>query len=82
MEMQFKEPEKFSSLFLLTGTFHILLMFLMIIGTRFKDAGMRDVYIQSEIVAEGSIDSLLCGKQYNRAIRAHNCFGKLFIVLY
>ena len=57
-------------------------MFLMIIGTRFKDAGMRDVYIQSEIVAEGSIDSLLCGKKDNRAIRVHNCFGKLFIVLY
>ena len=31
-------------------------MFLGIIGTRFKDAGMRDVYIQSEVVAEGSID--------------------------
>ena len=54
-------------------------MFLRIIGTRFKDASMRDVYIQSEVVAEGSIDSVLRGKQYNRAII--NCFGKLFIVL-
>ena len=42
MEIQLKEPEKFSSLFLMMGTFHILVMFL-ILGNRFKHAGMRDV---------------------------------------
>ena len=36
-------------LFLMMGTFHILLMFLGMTGTRFKDAGM---YIQSEIVVK------------------------------
>ena len=61
MEIQLKEPDKFSSLFLMMGTFPILLMFLGIIGTRFKDAGMRDVYIQSKIVSEGSVDSVLRG---------------------
>ena len=65
MEIQLKEPEKFSSLFWMMRTFHILLMFLEIIGTRFKDVGMRDVYIQRGIVAEGSIDSVLREKQYN-----------------
>ena len=75
-EIQLKEPEKFRNLFLLVGIFHILLMFLGAIGVRFKDAGMKDVYIQSEIIAEGSIDfdSVLRGKQYNRAIRAHKIF--------
>ena len=62
MEIQLKEPKKFSSLFLMMGTFHVLLMSLGVIGARFKDAGMRDLYIQSEIVAEGSIDSVLKGK--------------------
>lgn len=74
LEIQLKEPYKFSSLFLMMGTFHVLLMFLGVIGARFKDAGMKDVYIQSGIVAEGSIDSVLRGKQYNRAIRAHKIF--------
>ena len=63
------------------GTFHIFLMFLGIIGTRFKDAGMRDVYIQSKIVAEGSIDSVLCGNQYDRAMRAHKLFWKALYCL-
>ena len=56
------------------GIFHIPLMFLKIIGTRFKDAGMRGIYIQNKIVTEGSIDSVLRGKHYNRAIRAHKLF--------
>ena len=76
MEIQLKEPKKLSSLFLMLGTFHILMMFRRIIGTRFKNAGMRDVYIQTEIVAEGSIGSMLRGKKYNRAIRV--VLGKLF----
>ena len=74
LEIQLKEPYKFSSLFLMMGTFHVLLMFLGVIGAHFKDAGMKNVYIQSGIVAEGSIDSVLRGKQYNRAIRAHKIF--------
>ena len=65
MEIQLKEPEKFCSLFLMMGSFAILLMFLGIIGKRFKDAGMRDVFIQSQIDPEGTIDSVLRGKQYN-----------------
>ena len=74
-EIRLKEPEKFSSLFLMMGTFHVLLMSFGVIGARFRDAGMRDLYIQSEIVAEGSIDSVLKGKQENGAIRAHKiCF--------
>ena len=35
---------------------------------------MRDVYILSEIVAEGSTDSVLRGKQCNRVIRAQKMF--------
>ena len=71
MGIQLKEPKMCYSLFLIMGTFHVLLRSLGVIGARFKDTGMRNLYIQSEIVAEGCIDSVLKGKQYNRAIRAH-----------
>ena len=61
------------------GTFHILLMSFSVIGAWFKEAGMRDLCIQVEIVAEGSIDLVLKGKQYNRAIRAHKvCFEAMW----
>ena len=44
MEIQLKEPKKFSSLFLMMGTFHVLLMSLGVIGAQFKDAGVRDCF--------------------------------------
>ena len=57
------------------GPFHVLLMSLGVFGARFKDAGMKDLYVQNETVAQGFIDSVLKRKQYNRAIRAHKvCF--------
>ena len=38
---------------------------------RFSAAGLRDVLIQSGTIAEGSIDTALSGKMYNRGIRAY-----------
>ena len=43
------------------------------IGSRFGDAGLRVQAVQSDILAEGSVDKALNGKQYNRAVRPHKC---------
>ena len=53
------------------GGFRLLMMLLGVIGTRFGDAGLRKLAVQSEVVAEGSIDKVLIEKQYNRAVRLH-----------
>ena len=44
--------------------------FLGVIGKRFQDGGLRDILIESNIVAEGSINGVLSGKHYNRSIRS------------
>ena len=49
---------------------HPLMMFLGIIGKRFGDAGYRDILVQSEVIADGSVDRALTGKMYNRSVRA------------
>lgn len=46
------------------------LMYLGIIGKRFKDAGLRDVLIQIQILAEGSVDKALAGKTYNASVQS------------
>ena len=53
------------------GTFHTISNFLATIGKRFKDAGLRDVAVESAVIAEGSIKAVLEGRQYNRAARLH-----------
>ena len=45
-----------------------------ILNKRFGDAGLKDVLIQSSVVAERSVDAALRGKQYNRGIRLYKIF--------
>ena len=47
-QIKCKEPEKFKAMFIMMGTFHIILTFLAVIASRFKDAGLRDILIQSK----------------------------------
>lgn len=60
---------KFSKIVLRMGTFHTLCNFLSIIGKRFGSAGLRDIAVESGVIAEGSITGVLEGRKYNRAIR-------------
>jgi len=41
-----------------------------LICSRFGDGGYRDLLVQSEVIAEGSVDRVLTGKMYNRSVRA------------
>ena len=38
------------------GYFHLLIMLLGMISSRFGEAALKELAIQSEVVAEGSID--------------------------
>ena len=73
MEVYWKRKEQFVGLVIMMGGFHLLLMLLGVIGSRFGDAGLRELAVQSDVVAEGSVDKALNGKQYNRAVRLHKC---------
>lgn len=63
--------DKFQPIVLRMGAFHTICNLLGIVGQRFEDAGLRDLAVKSGRVAEGSITSVLSGKQYNRAVRLH-----------
>ena len=71
MEVLWKQKERFKGLVVMMDGSHLLMTLLAIIGTRFGDAGLRDVAVDSEVIAEGSIDSVLSGKHYNRGVRLH-----------
>ena len=78
-QIKCKEPAKIKDIFLMIGTFHIILIFLAVIATRFKDAGLRDIAIQSNIVAEGSVDTIFSGTRgYKRTIRVYKILYEAF----
>ncbi len=63
------------------GTFHTICNFLSIIGKRFQDAELRDICLESGIVAEGSLAAVMEGRHYNRAIRVHKYIYEAFMRL-
>ena len=73
-QIKWKEPEKFQSCLLMMGIFHTIMIFMQVLFKRFGDAGMKDVLIQSSVIAEGSIESALRGKCYNKGIRLYKIF--------
>ena len=78
-QIKCKEQEKFQDLFLMMGTLHIILTFLAVISSRFKDAGSHDILIQSSVVAEGSVDTMFTGSRaYKRAIRTYKILYEAF----
>jgi len=78
-QIKCKEPLKFKDLFLMMGTFHIILTFLAVVAARFKDAGLKDIVVQTMIVAEGSVDTMFTGtRAYKRAIRIYKILYEAF----
>lgn len=70
-DIKWKHRARFNDLVLRMGVFHTICTFLSVIGKRFQDAGLKDVCIESGVIAEGSVTGVLDGKKYNRSIRFH-----------
>lgn len=68
-EVIWKRNEIYGSIILRLGTFRITCVALAIIGKQFQDAGLRDICIESGILVEGSVSSVMDGKMYNYAVR-------------
>ena len=71
IEIKWKEKQKFNGCVLMMGMFHMLMMFMHILSKRFSAAGLRDILIQSGVIAKGSVDKALSGKMYNRSVRLY-----------
>ena len=53
------------------GGFHACCIFTAVIGKSFAAARLRDIIIETGLVGSGTVESLLKGKQCNRAIRVY-----------
>lgn len=69
---------RFESIVLMKCNFHILCTLLSIIGKMFGREGLRNLAVESRVIAEGSLDKVLEGKQYNQGVRLHKlCYEAL-----
>ena len=81
-EITWKEAQ-LANIVLRMGTFQNICNTLSILGKRFGDGGLKYILIESQIVEEGSINGVIDGKYYNRAVRAHkNVYEVLMRLIY
>ena len=61
--------------------FHAACTLLSIIGKRFQDAGLKDLCVESGVIAEGSVAGVLDGRRYNRGVRLQKIMHEAFVRL-
>ncbi|KAL8610798.1 hypothetical protein ACOMHN_016781 [Nucella lapillus] len=63
------QNQRFQSVVVRLGMFHFLCSYMAALGKLVRGSGLGDVIVQSGICASGSIEAVLAGKHYNRALR-------------
>ena len=49
--------------------FHACSIYLVVLGKRFDSAGLRKIIVEADLTGPGSVEAVLRGKHYNRALR-------------
>ena len=76
IEVFWKNRGLFRNKVIMMGGFHLLMG---IIGHRFGDAGLVELAVEPDAVAGGSIEKILSGKNYSRAIKMHKILYEALI---
>ena len=63
--------EKYKKVVVRMGVFHTICSLFGTLGKMMKGSGIAEIIIESGICASGSLDRVMTGKQYNRALRVH-----------
>lgn len=71
IQVQSTEKPVYDNLFIHLGPFHIMLALFRAIGKFIDDCGPMNIAVESEIIANGSVDGFLKGKHFNRCKRLH-----------
>ena len=65
------------------GAMHLIMAFLASIGEIFGDGGFQNILTSSDVCAAATVNQMLQGKQYARAIRgvglAHKALSQMFL---
>ena len=65
------------------GAMHLIMTFLASIGKIFGDGGLQNILTSSDVYAAATVNQMLQGKQYARAIRgvrlAHEALSQMLI---
>ena len=82
-QIQCRFPDEFFDVVIRLGGFHIALNFLSLIGKKYLNSGLDDLFIESGVYAAGTTSALMKAKSYmyTRGVRAHKLAMEAFFRL-
>jgi len=69
--VKFHNPEQFSNVTVHLGAFHTICAYMAALGRMMEGSGFEELVLDAGICASGSLDQMISGKHYNRALRVH-----------
>ena len=72
-------PEKYKSVVVRLGGFHICENFMGCIGSFMKDSGIEEILTESGAFQRGTVNKIMAGKDYYKMIRCHSLLGEAII---
>ena len=66
-----KNPGRYEKHIILTGTFHLACAYLKMIGKKMQGSGLSDVLIETGLIGSGSVQGVMSGRHYERAMHCH-----------
>ena len=67
-------PQFYKDHIVLMGSFHTVCAYLRVIGKKVTGSGFEDILSEAALITPGSLNGVLTGKQYNRALVCHKSF--------
>lgn len=64
-------PDKYKNHIVMVGTFHLVCAYLKMIGKKMAGSGLADVLLEAGLIGSGSVNGVLNGKHYERAMHCH-----------
>ena len=71
-KMIWSNPEKYSTIIIHPGDFHMMKEVFQIIGLFISSTGFEDVIFQSNLCTYGSLGGMIAGSHYNRGWPVHS----------
>ena len=64
-------PEKYSKHVILLGTLHLICAYYKMVGKKMAGSGLSDILLEAGLITSGSVDGVIKGKHYDRAMHCH-----------
>ena len=71
-KMIWSNPDKYSTIIIYPGEFHMMKEVFQIIGLFISSTGFEDMIFQSNVCTYGSLGSVIAGSHYNRGFTVHS----------